>query len=134
MSYELKLLFEELSRRFQNTPRLSLRTASEEMNISCRTIQKAIKIATGGTFREFQANIILSRIQFLLGSNPALAIKELSFTVGYRSSRSFARSVKRMCGLCPHALRNHFANRDSISIESQRRDREHPSELLIIGK
>lgn len=80
-----------------------------DMNVGCRTLEKAIKSATGDTFREFQSKLLLNRVRSILTSEPTLAIKDVSFNVGYKSARSFARSVKRMCGLSPHDLRAQLA-------------------------
>ena len=109
MSYESKLLFVELSRHVSETPRISLKNLSSKMNVSRRTIEKTIKLVAGKTFREFQGELFMARVQFLLTSQATLSIKTLSFDTGYKSARSFSRSVKRMSGLCPHELRSRLA-------------------------
>jgi len=50
---------------------------------------------------------------------PEWAIKQVSFEVGYKSARSFARAIKRASGLSPEELRSRmaqeaFALRDKV--------------------
>jgi AraC-like DNA-binding protein len=61
---------------------------------------------TGKTFSNLRQAILMAKVKELFVSQPQLAIKEVSFSVGYRSARSFARAVRRACGFSPEAFRS----------------------------
>jgi AraC-like DNA-binding protein len=110
MSYDHKVLFQTVSECLYRSPCISLGGLSRELGISRRTIQKSINTATGRPFRDLREDILISRVRSLFISRPTLAIKELSFDVGYKSARSFARAIKRVCGICPEELRSSFSD------------------------
>ncbi len=47
----------------------------------------------------------------LLVSEPTLPIKAISFALGYKSQRSFARAVRRATGISPEELRSAVVER-----------------------
>ncbi len=49
--------------------------------------------------------MLIARLTRLFLANPVSPIKELSFELGYKSSRTFARAVRRACGHSPAELR-----------------------------
>ena len=110
MSYDHRILFQTVSECLHRSPCISLGHLSRELGISRRTIQKSINTATGKSFRDLREEILVSRVRGFFISRPTLAIKELSFDVGYKSARSFARAIKRACGICPEELRSSIAN------------------------
>lgn len=75
------------------------------------TLEKAVSDATGKTFRHFKDEILLHRLVEFFASHATCSIKEASLAVGYKSQRSFARAVKRACGLSPQALRSRMVFR-----------------------
>jgi AraC-like DNA-binding protein len=105
VSYDTRLLVREISARLAETPCTSLGQLSKDLCVSRRTIESVIKAVTGKTFRELQSHAMFVRVRRILESHPTVAIKELSFTVGYRSARSFARSIKRQSGMTPQQYR-----------------------------
>jgi AraC-like DNA-binding protein len=105
MSYEAKLLFEEISVCLHNSPSKTLVDISRSLRVSRRTIEKAVSISTGRTFRRIREEILLTNVRSLIASQPTLAIKELCFAVGFKSASSFARAIKRACGSSPEELR-----------------------------
>jgi AraC-like DNA-binding protein len=109
MSYDYRILFETVSQCLHRSPSISLEDLSRELGISRRTIEKCINTATGKPFRDLREDILISSVRSFFISRPTLAIKELSFDFGYKSSRSFARAIKRACGLSPQKLRSHVA-------------------------
>jgi len=70
-----------------------------------RTIEKAIRLSTGGSFRLLREEILLVQAKALFASQPTLPIKELGFRLGFKSATSFARAVKRASGFSPEDLR-----------------------------
>ena len=105
MSYDHALLHLRVSLSLQRKPNSSLRELSRELHVSRRTIQNAMISVTGKKFSELQEETLLARVQSILLTRPSIAIKELSSDVGYSSPRSFARAVRRACGVSPERLR-----------------------------
>ncbi len=95
MSYDPRLLFERILTCLQESPCKTLEDLSQSLRLSERTIQKAVNLSAGKSFFEEQ---------------PELPIKEVSFGVGFKSASSFARAVKRACGLSPEELRSRVAH------------------------
>ena len=116
MSYDHGLLYLRVSLGVQRKPNSSLRELSRELHVSRRTIQNVVISITGKSFREMQEELLLARIQAILQARPGVTIKELSRDVGYRSPRSFARAVRRVCGASPEELRAWIA-REVVSCE-----------------
>ena len=105
MSYDQQLLFEAISASLRRSPCISLLELSVELSVSRRTIQKVVGNVTGKSFRDLREGILIARVRTLCLSGPSLAIKELSFKLGYQSARSFARAVRRASGVSPQQLR-----------------------------
>ncbi len=120
MSYDSSMLFHNVSLWLQQNPSISLGNLSRELQVSRRTIQKTIVLASGKTFRDLREQILVARAKALFISKPNLPIKTLSFSVGYESPRSFARAIKRACGLSPQELRSHVV-KESFSSERNER-------------
>jgi AraC-like DNA-binding protein len=94
---------------------------SRELRVGRRTIQAGIRVTTGKTFRKFREEILLARVNSFFASRPGLAIKELSFEVGYACPQSFARAVKRASGMSPEELRSVIVNAALVRQNSDRR-------------
>ena len=105
MSYDPTLLHERISLSLNRNPSLSLEELSRELRVSRRTIQNTIIAFTGKKFRDLREKFLLARFQRALVAEPAAAIKELSSEIGYGSPRSFARAIRRACGVSPEQLR-----------------------------
>jgi AraC-like DNA-binding protein len=50
--------------------------------------------------------MLVERVKNLLEYHPTQTIKEVSSELGYKSPRSFARAIKRVCGSSPAKLRS----------------------------
>lgn len=105
MSYERTLLSDAVLAHLRRLPMVRLDDLSRELRVSRRTIEKTVEALTGKTFREMRKEILIERLTGILQSHPSLAIKEISFELGYKSPRSFARAVKRLCDSSPQELR-----------------------------
>jgi transcriptional regulator GlxA family with amidase domain len=63
-------------------------------------------VTTGKKFSDLREEILIAKVRELFVLQPELAIKEVSFAVGHRSARSFARAVRRACGFSPEEFRS----------------------------
>ena len=106
MSYDPSIIFHSILLSLQQTPSISLEVLSQELRVSRRTIQKAIVMSAGKTFRDLREEILISSVKTLFLTKPNLTIRALSFVVGYESPRSFARAIRRACGISPEELRS----------------------------
>ncbi|PYU00230.1 MAG: hypothetical protein DMG38_09025 [Acidobacteria bacterium] len=106
MSDKQTLLLNAVLRRLDRAPSGLLKDLSREMGVSRRTLQKVVSTAKGKTFREVREEMLVEQVKSLLESHPTRAIKELAFELGYKSPRSFARAIKRVCGSSPAELRS----------------------------
>ena len=106
MSYDYDLLYRRIFLRMLKDPCISVEELSQELNVSRRTIQEVISDRTGKSYRALRETILVARTRQLFARKPSLAIKEVSFAVGFISARSFARAIKRACGLSPEELRS----------------------------
>ncbi|SRR5712691_2626613 len=104
----------------QGNPCCSLGALSRELHVSRRTNQNAVSAVTGKTFRDPRDELLLARVKSLLVSAPNTTIREVSLEAGYRSPRSFARAVRRACGISPQKLRARIASRAKPERDSSR--------------
>ena len=105
MSYDPTLLFDRILSSLDESPSKRLADLSQTLQVSRRTIEKAIRLSTGGSFRLLREEILLVQAKALFASQPTLPIKELDFRLGFKSATSFARAVKRASGFSPEDLR-----------------------------
>ncbi len=109
MSYDHRLLCERISLSLHAKPSASLRELSQELRVSRRTIENAVITVQGMKFRDLRNELLLEKVKNLLVSAPNATIRQVSLDAGYKSPRSFARAVWRVCGLTPQQLRTHIA-------------------------
>ncbi|PYT75999.1 MAG: hypothetical protein DMG40_27065 [Acidobacteria bacterium] len=106
MSYDPRLLFAQISIRLDQTPARSLLELSREFQVGADAIQNVVASMTGGVkFTNFKDDLLLAKLTRLFLAKPTSPINELWFELGYKSSRAFARAVRRACGLSPADLR-----------------------------
>jgi len=110
MSYDLRLLFAQISVRLDEIPSRSLMDLSREFQVSSRTIQNSVAMMTGRKFSDFKDDMLIARLTRLFLARPAAPIKELTFELGYKSNRTFARAVRRACGNSPGEFRNRIVS------------------------
>lgn len=106
MSSKQDLLVRAVLHRLSRTPGTLLGEIAGELHVNTRTLQNVVKLATGKTFRKLRGELLVRRVNTLLESEPTRPIKDLSFELGYKSPRSFARAVKQVCGFSPEQLRS----------------------------
>ena len=106
MSYDSRLLFEMVSAYLNESPCHTLRVVSNELRVSERTIEKAVRSSTGQSFKVLRRQAFLAHITMLFATQPNVPIKEVSFALGFKSCSSFSRAVRRASGLSPQQLRS----------------------------
>jgi AraC-like DNA-binding protein len=104
MTYDRTALYETVVACLLKEPRAAAGDIAARLRVSRRTLQETMLESTGIGFRELQKKMLVARVCMLLRERP-LSVKELSFAVGYKSPRSFARAIKRVCGAAPRDLR-----------------------------
>lgn len=109
MSYDPRLLFEEIAESLQKNPRKTLEELSQCLRVSKRTIKKTVRLTTGGNFRSYREGVLMDRVKGFFAVQPEVAIKVLSIDLGFKSPSSFARAVRRASGSCPGELRTAVA-------------------------
>lgn len=105
MSYDPKLLFEQIAACLKENPRKTLEELSQSLRVSKRTIKKTVRQATSRNFRSYREGVLLDRVKGFFEVQPGVAIKVLSLDLGFKSPSSFARAVRRASGWCPGKLR-----------------------------
>jgi|SRR5712664_314483 len=106
MSYDYGSLFGRIFLYMLNDPCISVERLSRELKVSRRTIQEVIRVRAAKSYRALRQEILVAKTRQLFADEPSLAIKEISFAIGFVSARSFARAIRRACGLSPKDLRS----------------------------
>lgn len=106
MSSRQDFLLIAVMRQLNRAPCTPLAELARELHVSTRTLQNVVKLGTGGTFRKLRDELLIGRVKTLLEADPTRPIKDLSFELGYKSPRSFARAVKQGCRFSPEQLRS----------------------------
>jgi|SRR5215470_7704005 len=105
MSYDPRLLFEQIAACLKDNPRKTLEQLSQSLRVSKRTIKKTVRLVTGRNFRSYREGVLMDRVKGFFAVKPGVAIKVLSIDLGFKSPSSFARAVRRASGSCPGELR-----------------------------
>jgi transcriptional regulator GlxA family with amidase domain len=114
MSYNHNLIFDFISKRLRDNPATSIQYLATELGVAYRTIEKVVFAETGKSFRTLREEVLLTKVKQVFISQPGLAIKEVSFALGFRSPRAFGRAVQRVCGLSPEELRASIASQRDL--------------------
>jgi transcriptional regulator GlxA family with amidase domain len=106
MAYDLHRIFLQVTRHLEMTPSMSLTQLVNNIGTKRHTIMKAVKNATGLTFREFRGNVLLKHACDLLKDESNRTIKEVAFALGYRSQGSLSRFIRIATGYSAKKLKN----------------------------
>ena len=101
-----KFLFDAILLHLHETPCVLLGDLALQLRVSRRTIENCIRVGAGKTFRNLRKEVLLSRVNCILSSDPTISVKELSVAVGFKSASSFSRAIKHACGSSPEELRS----------------------------
>ena len=105
MTYNHRQIFAKLETILSSTPRCRLKDLAQTLNLDRHTIEKAVRESTGTTFRQYQNHMVLERCLSLLTQECDLNGKQVARQVGYGSTSSFSRFVKRRTGQTPTCIR-----------------------------
>lgn len=105
MAYLTQGVFEQVRAHLRIHPSNSLADVCRALHIERHTIERAVRRATGKCFRDFRREVLFRRARDLLRCEPGKSIKEIAFTLGFRSTRSFDRFIVATCGHTPTQLR-----------------------------
>ncbi len=104
MTYNLINLYVEADSRLSDSPQLHLYDLAKELGVSSRTIETAIQLGCGKTYRQLKKQKRLDKLQILLNQG-GLSRKEVAALVGFRSTEAFSRFVKSNTGRPPSDFR-----------------------------
>jgi AraC-like DNA-binding protein len=105
MVYDLHRIFLQVTRHVGVMPSISLTRLSNNLGVERHTIAKAIKNATGLSFREFRNSVLLKHACGLLKDESNRTIKEVAFAVGYQSQGSLSRFIRIATGHSAKAVK-----------------------------
>jgi len=117
MSYESALLLDKLLQKVRQAPSKTLDSISREMRVSRRTLESILLSSSRKPFKKVQGEILLAIVRSSVLEHPCLTIKELAFSLGYNSTRTFARVIRRVCGMSPSELRSSVAERSCSGMQ-----------------
>src|SRR5207247_10739805 len=98
MAYDKRKLLAELDRRLTADPCLRLKQLAHELGIERHTIEDIVQEMKSMTFRRYQKGKLLQKTRIIIGKKPNSSGKEIAAELGYQSSKSFSRFVKRATG------------------------------------
>lgn len=105
MSYSLEEIFIKLDTLLSEDPNARLVEFSQSLNIKQHTVQKAVREATGVSFREYQKQRILMETVCLLAERSELSEGDIALRVGYKSADSLFNLVEVETGTNPNEFR-----------------------------
>lgn len=105
MAYDLRGLSKQVEVCLLASPHIALAALAKQLRVERHTIERAVRKATGKSFRQLQAGIISKKSLDLLALEPARSIKEIAFLLGFKSGQAFSRFVRRTCKSPPKELR-----------------------------
>jgi methylphosphotriester-DNA--protein-cysteine methyltransferase len=92
MGYNLIGLFGKVEARLSEDPGTRLFQLEKELRVDRHTIEKAVRRASGISFRDLQRRKLLAEVLRLL-SLPNMSLEEIAATLGYRSFDSLSQEV-----------------------------------------
>jgi AraC-like DNA-binding protein len=101
MTYNASRLLQSIEDRLRQNPQESLQLLVRELGVGRHTIERVVRATTGKSFRDYQSGIVLSKALQLLNGSDALQIKQVAFSLGYCSTKSFSRYFKAQTGMTP---------------------------------
>jgi len=111
MAYDHVGLSRWISSELEKRPRTSLALLAREASVDRHTIDKAIRLTGKRSFRQLQSEILKTKAVELITNSANLSIKEISYLLGYRSSRAFSRFIRQGYNRTPSELRKEMRNK-----------------------
>ena len=105
MTYYHPTTFVAAERHLQRTPLARLAAVAKGCGVSAATLSRAVRGETGLSYRLWQQSHIQTKAEALLRQVPSRSVKEISAELGFASQQSFARWLRRQCGIAPVSYR-----------------------------
>jgi AraC-like DNA-binding protein len=99
--YNLSALFLEIDRRLDADLRLSLHSLAQALGVERHTLERAVRVTKGTTFRTYAQQKRLHKAIELLNRAAGLDRRQIAYRVGYRSESAFSRFIKSATGSTP---------------------------------
>ena len=109
MSYDFRVLARVTEMRVGARPREATASLCAELKVGRHTLRRALCQERGTDLRGLRRSAFLAQVRPKLCA-VGTSVKEVAFEMGYADGRSFARAVKRVCGLSPTQLRERLAS------------------------
>ncbi len=110
MAYNLRQIFADIDTRLSLRPRSSLCELSRASGFERHLIERAVRIAKGVSFREYQKRAILTSAVTMLTNGRKYSIKRIALELGYWSPESFSRFIKKTTGRSASEIRQDAAS------------------------
>lgn len=110
--YNRRALFREIKTMVFENPGTSLSSVARALEVHRHAINQVVYEATRLSFSAWRRQLLLDRALDLLANRAAISVKEISFSLGFSSPRSFARFVRRHLGKSPTEIRSEGLCRD----------------------
>jgi AraC-like DNA-binding protein len=104
MAYRERIMV-ELAVSLRKSPATTLDDLAASMCLHRHTITRLVFESTGLTFRGWKDSMRRDIACDLLLKNPNVSIKEVSYALGFRTTRSFDKFARRVLGCTPTAFR-----------------------------
>jgi AraC-like DNA-binding protein len=114
LAYDLVHIFDHAKYALELNPRASLGDLSERLRVERRTLERAFRKVSGKPFRQYQQGVLIRKSLELLASDNTLSIKEIAYSLGYKSPRAFARMIFLAFGSCPCKLRERLREAPAV--------------------
>ena len=96
MAYSKWRLFESVQDYLQRNPAgTSLSAIARRLGVDRHTVERAVRDATGMSFRDWKSQTVALRATKLLRGIDAVSVKLAAFALGYKSSQALGRFLKR---------------------------------------
>lgn len=105
MAYHTEPLAQIVRARLALHPCLSLSEIARELGVSRHALSRALRNIHGASFRQLRCAAMSQAAESLLSDQPHKSVKEIAFSLGYRSPQAFSRFVKNKNGLSPKGIR-----------------------------
>ena len=103
MAYNPAVLYKLTSDYLSAQPRLPLTELASRLGVCRQTLERALRGATGKSFRRLRAETLASKACDLLASSNH-QVKEIAYSLGWKSPQAFARFLKSERGCSPTQL------------------------------
>ncbi len=111
MAYNQLLLLRELDRLLADRPAITLNEIATRTGVGRHTLATLVRRHRGVSFRDYREILLVSEACRLL-AQPALSVKEVAISLGYRHPRDFSRFFRQAKGATPQGYRDSLVGRE----------------------